>query len=81
MQMFGGNVASLESTNLNQTSDKGGITATADSQVGEMSTIAVRVPMSMCNLEKCKDEEEEPEQSGNGGPNQLPLSDSQVCPL
>lgn len=81
--MCGGNVASLDSTNLNQTSDKGGITATADSQLGEMSTIAVRVPMSMCNMEKCKDEEEEeePEQSGNGGPNQLPLSDSQVCPL
>ncbi|CAM4710620.1 unnamed protein product [Leuciscus chuanchicus] len=81
IQMFRGNVANLDSTNLNQTSDKGAITATGDSQLGEMSTIAVRVPMSMCNMEKCKDEEEELEQSGNGGPNKLPLSDSQVCPL
>lgn len=81
--MFGGNVTSLDSTHVNQTSDKGAITATADSQIGEMSTIAARVPMSMCNIEKSEDEEEEPEpeQSENGGPKQLPLSDSRLCPL
>jgi len=79
--MFRGNVSNLDSTNLNQTSDRGPITATGDSHLGEMSTIAVRVPMSTCSLKKCKDEEEEPEQSGNGGSNQLPLSDSQGCPL
>lgn len=79
--MFGGNVTSLDSTHVNQTSDKGAITATADSQLGEMSTIAARVPMSICNMEKSEDEEEEPEQSGNGGPKQLPLSDSRLCPL
>ncbi|KAG1954883.1 vertebrate ancient long opsin b [Pimephales promelas] len=81
IQMFRGNVSNLDSTNLNQTSDRGPITATGDSHLGEMSTIAVRVPMSTCSLKKCKDEEEEPEQSGNGGSNQLPLSDSQGCPL
>lgn len=79
--MFGGNVTSLDSTHVNQTSDKGAITATADSQLGEMSTIAARVPMSMCNMEKSEEEEEEPEQSENGGPKQLPLSDSRLCPL
>lgn len=81
IQMFKGNVTSLDSTNLNQTSDKGAITATAESHLGEMSTIAARVPMSMCNMEKTEDEEEESEQSGNGDPKQLPLSDSRVCPL
>lgn len=79
--MFGGNVTSLDSTHVNQTSDKGAITATADSQLGEMSTIAARVPMSMCNMKKSEEEEEEPEQSENGGPKQLPLSDSRLCPL
>lgn len=81
--MFKGNVTNLDSTNLNQTSDKGAITATAESHLGEMSTIAARVPMSMCNMEKSEDEEEESEseQSGNGDPKQLPLSDSRVCPL
>lgn len=74
--MFKGNVGNLDSTNLNQTSDKG---ATAESHIGEMSTIAARVPMSMCNMEKSEDEEEESEQSGNGGPKQL--QDSRVCPL
>ncbi|KAI2658396.1 Opsin-VA [Labeo rohita] len=76
IQMFKGNVGNLDSTNLNQTSDKG---ATAESHIGEMSTIAARVPMSMCNMEKSEDEEEESEQSGNGGPKQL--QDSRVCPL
>lgn len=78
MQMFKGNVTNLDSTNLNQTSDKGAITATAESHLGEMSTIAARVPMSVCNMEKSEDEEEE---SGDEGPKQLPLSDSRVCPL
>ncbi len=73
--MFKGNVTNLDSTNLNQTSDK------AESHLGEMSTIAARVPMSMCIMEKSEDEEEESEQSGNGDPKQLPLSDSRVCPL
>ncbi|TRZ04349.1 hypothetical protein DNTS_031472 [Danionella cerebrum] len=81
IQMFKGSSASLESTNLNQTSDKGPITATAESHLGEMSTIAARVPLSVCNLEKSEEEEEESEQSGNGGPNQLPSTDSRVCPL
>ncbi|TRY91071.1 hypothetical protein DNTS_028524, partial [Danionella cerebrum] len=77
IQMFKGSSASLESTNLNQTSDKGPITATAESHLGEMSTIAARVPLSVCNLEKSEEEEEEEsEQSGNGGPNQLPSTDS-----
>lgn len=78
MQMFKGNVTNLDSTNLNQTSDKGAITATAESHLEEMSTIAARVPMSMYNMEKSEDEEEE---SGDEGPKQLPLSDSRVCPL
>lgn len=78
--MFKGNVTNLDSTNLNQTSDKGAITAT-DNHLEEMSTIAARVPMSMCNMEKSEDEEEESEQSGNGDPKQLPLWDSRVCPL
>uniref|UniRef100_A0A8C2GJK1 Vertebrate ancient long opsin b n=1 Tax=Cyprinus carpio TaxID=7962 RepID=A0A8C2GJK1_CYPCA len=81
IQMFKGNVTNLDSTNLNQTSDKGAITATAESHLEEMSTIAARVPMSMCNMEKSEDEEEESEQSGNEGPKQLSLSDSRVCPL
>ncbi|KTG06758.1 hypothetical protein cypCar_00034357 [Cyprinus carpio] len=81
IQMFKGNVTNLDSTNLNQTSDKGAITATAESHLEEMSTIAARVPMSMYNMEKSEDEEEESEQSGNEGPKQLSLSDSRVCPL
>ncbi|XP_051531077.1 vertebrate ancient opsin-like [Myxocyprinus asiaticus] len=67
IQMFKGNGTSLDSTHLNQTSDKGGITTTVDSHLGDMSVIAARVPMSMstCNMEKSEEEEEETEQSGN----------------
>ncbi len=79
--MFKGNVTNLDSTNLNQTSDRGAITATGEDHLEEMSTIAARVPMSMCNMEKSEDEEEESEQSGNGDPKQLPLSDNRVCSL
>ncbi|XP_065118698.2 vertebrate ancient long opsin b [Paramisgurnus dabryanus] len=83
MQMFKGNDTNLDSTNLNQTSDKGAITATVDTHLVEMSTIAARVPMSLCNLEKSEDDEEveKPDQSGNGGPKQLPISENRVCPL
>ncbi len=79
--MFKGNVTNLDSTNLNQTSDRGAITATGEDRLEEMTTIAARVPMSMCNMEKSEDEEEESEQSGNGDPKQLPLSDNRVCSL
>lgn len=83
IQMFKGNGTNLDSTNLNQTSDKGAITTTVDSHLVEMSTIAARVPISMCNVEKSEEDEEEDEsdQSENEGPKQLPISDSRVCPL
>ncbi|KAG9329141.1 hypothetical protein JZ751_007515, partial [Albula glossodonta] len=55
-QMFKGNSATLEST-LRQTSDRG---ATAESHMGEMSTIAARIPLSSCAeespLSSCADE-------------------------
>lgn len=83
IQMFKGNDISLDSTNLNQTSDKGAITATVDSHLVEMSTIAARIPISMCNVEKSEEDEEEEEsdQSGKEGPKQQFVSDSRVCSL
>ncbi|XP_056627347.1 LOW QUALITY PROTEIN: vertebrate ancient long opsin b [Triplophysa dalaica] len=83
IQMFKGNDISLDSTNINQTSDKGAITATVDSHLVEMSTIAARIPISMCNVEKSEEDEEEEEsdQSGKEGPKQQFVSDSRVCSL
>lgn len=80
--MFKGNGTSIDSSHLNPTSDKGPITRT-ESHLGEMSSIAARVPMTVCNLKKTDedDEEEEQNQNENGGSMQLPLSESRVCPL
>lgn len=80
--MFKGNGVSIDSSHLNPTSDKGPITQT-ESHLGEMSSIAARVPMTICNLEKTDDydDEEEQNQNENGGSMQLPLSESRVCPL
>lgn len=80
--MFKGNGVNIESSHLNPTSDKGPITRT-ESHLGEMSSIAARVPMAMCNLEKTDedDDEEEQNQIEYGGTMQLPLSESRVYPL
>lgn len=80
--MFKGNGVNIDSSHLKPTSDKGPITRT-ESHLGEMSSIAAHVPMTICNLEKTDedDDEEEQNQNGNGGNMQLPLSESRVCPL
>ncbi|XP_041938880.1 vertebrate ancient opsin-like [Alosa sapidissima] len=93
IHMFKGGTASLDSTHINQTSDRG---TTADSHMGEMSTIAARVPLSsVCNMERTQEEEEEDEEEAmarveeethgenNGGTNKLPVNvnENKVCPL
>ncbi|XP_030631208.1 vertebrate ancient long opsin b [Chanos chanos] len=84
IQMFKGGSASLDSTHLNQTSDRGA--ATADSHMGEMSTIAARVHMSVCSVKKTEEEEEKGEedeqgQSEDGDTKQLSINEYKVCPL
>ncbi|KAI4871574.1 hypothetical protein NFI96_033266 [Prochilodus magdalenae] len=83
IQMFKGNGTNIDSSHMNQTSDKGPVTGTAESHIGEMSTIAARVPMALSNLEKTgeEDEEDEQDQNENGGSKQLPLSENRVCQL
>ncbi|XP_048089347.1 opsin-VA-like [Alosa alosa] len=87
--MFKGGTASLDSTHINQTSDRG---TTADSHMGEMSTIAARVPLSsVCNMERTEEEEEDEEEAmargeekhgqNNGRTNKLPVNENKVCPL
>lgn len=80
--MFKGNGINIDSSHLNPTSDKGPITRT-ESHLGEMSSIAAHVPMTMCKLEKTDEDDEEGEQNQNEnrGSMQLPLSESRVCPL
>ncbi|XP_066519883.1 vertebrate ancient long opsin b isoform X2 [Hoplias malabaricus] len=82
IQMFKGGT-NIDSSQMNQTSDKGAITGTAESHIGEMSTIAAQVPMTLSNLEKAgeEDEEDEQDQNENGGSKQLPISENRVCPL
>lgn len=88
--MFKGGTASLDSTHINQTSERG---TTAESHMGEMSTIAARVPLSVCNMERTQEEDEDNEDEvmargveekhseNNGGTNKLPINENKVCPL
>ncbi|KAM9463032.1 vertebrate ancient long opsin b [Clarias gariepinus] len=81
IQMCKGNGISMDSSNLNAASDKGPTTQT-ESHNSEMSSIAARVPMTMCNLEKTVEEDDEEKNlNESGGSMQLPLSESRVCPL
>ncbi|XP_028844935.1 vertebrate ancient long opsin b [Denticeps clupeoides] len=85
IQMFKGGNANLDSTHINQTSDRGA--ATAESHMGEMSTIAARVPLSSaCNMDRTEEEDEreaedEKPKENDGGTNQLPMTENKVCPL
>lgn len=91
IHMFKGGTASLDSTHINQTSDRG---TTAESHMGEMSTIAARVPLSsVCNMERTEEEDEEDEEEAmtrteeekhgenSTGTNKLPVNENKVCPL
>ncbi|XP_036387459.1 vertebrate ancient long opsin b [Megalops cyprinoides] len=73
IQMFKGNGTALEST-LKQTSDRGA--ATAESHVGEMSTIAARIPLSSYAAERTEEES-----SDFCSPSSPPVPENKICPM
>ncbi|KAM6922309.1 vertebrate ancient long opsin a [Lycodopsis pacificus] len=73
IQLFGG-TAIIPDGNLNQTSERPAITA--ESQMGEMSVIATRIPMSGTMSPRSDDS------STDGGSfSQLPVPENKVCPM
>ncbi|XP_076025423.1 vertebrate ancient long opsin a [Genypterus blacodes] len=73
IQLFTGR-GTIPESNLNQTSERPGITA--ESQTGEMSAIAARIPAGTMSSPKS----EEPNDS-NSSLAQLPIPENKVCPM
>ncbi|XP_036402340.1 vertebrate ancient long opsin a [Megalops cyprinoides] len=73
IQLFSCNGATLDST-LNQTTDRAGVTA--ESNTGEMSAIAARIPVAGNAVQTQEDETSEGSTFG-----QLPIPENKVCPM
>ncbi|XP_071380718.1 vertebrate ancient long opsin a [Centroberyx affinis] len=73
IQLFTG-MGAIPESNLNQTSDRPGMTA--ESQTGEMSAIAARIPVGGTASPKSEDS---PSDCGSFA--QLPIPENKVCPM
>lgn len=73
LQHFTG-VGTIPDSNMNQTSDRPGMTA--ESQTGEMSAIAAHIPVTGTASQKSDDS------ANNCDPSaQLPIPENKVCPM
>lgn len=73
LQHFTG-VGTIPESNMNQTSDRPGMTA--ESQTGEMSAIAAHIPVRGAESQKSDDSATNCDSSA-----QLPIPENKVCPM
>lgn len=72
IQHFTG-IGTIPENNMNQTSERPGITA--ESQTGEMSAIAARIPVCDTTSPRSNDS------PADGSLVQLPIAENKVCPM